>query len=221
MALGWAPTASRRGADLTDADLLRGARGGDAEAWRTLYGRYLPLVWRQAYALVADMHAAEDITSDVMLALLKGIDRLEEEGALVGAWLRAVVRCKVADHHRKAFRRRDKLPAAVGAAAADCLAEASPAAPLETEETREHVLRVLGEMCERQRTVLEWKYLDGLRVREMAERLGETEKAVETVLYRARIEFRRLFEQERFRAGKVTRLPGTEENDEARMTNDE
>jgi RNA polymerase sigma factor (sigma-70 family) len=97
----------------------------------------------------------------------------------------------------------------VGSAAADCLAEASPAAPLEAEETRLHVLQVLDEMGDRQRTLLEWKYIDGLRVREMADRLGETEKAVETVLYRARIEFRRLFEQKRFRGAKVTRLPGT------------
>jgi RNA polymerase sigma-70 factor (ECF subfamily) len=144
-----------------------------------------------------------------MLALLKGIDRLDDEGALVGAWLRSVVRCKVADHHRRTFRLREKLPAAVGVAAADCLVDASPAAPLEAEETRQHVLEVLDTMSDRQRTLLEWKYLDGLRVREMAERLGETEKAIETVLYRARIEFRRLFEQERLRERKVTRLPGT------------
>jgi RNA polymerase sigma-70 factor (ECF subfamily) len=193
---------------LTDADLVRGARGGDAEAWRTLYERYLPAVWRQAYALVADVHAAEDITSEAMLALLRGIGRLEADGSSVAGWLRAVVRCKVADHHRKAFRSRDKLLSAVGQRA-DCLVEANPAAPLESKETRAHVLRVLEEMPDRQRTVLEWKYLDSLRVREMAERLGETEKAVETVLYRARIEFRRLFEQERFRAREVTRLPGT------------
>jgi hypothetical protein len=38
------------------------------------------------------------------------------------------------------------------------------------------------------------KYLDALRVREIADRLGETEKAVEALLYRARREFRRLFE---------------------------
>jgi RNA polymerase sigma-70 factor, ECF subfamily len=193
---------------LTDADLVRGARGGDAEAWRTLYQRYLPAVWRQAYALVADVHAAEDITSEVMLALLKGIGRLEADGSCVSSWLRTVVRCKAADHHRKAFRTRDKLPSAVGAAE-DCLVDASPSAPMETEETRERVMRVLEEMPERQRKVLEWKYLESLRVRDMAERLGETEKAVETVLYRARIEFRRLFEQERFRGAKVTRLPGT------------
>jgi RNA polymerase sigma-70 factor, ECF subfamily len=193
---------------LTDADLVRGARGGDAEAWRTLYERYLPAVWRQAYALVADVHTAEDITSETMLALLRGIGRLEADGSSVASWLRTVVRCKAADHHRKVFRMRDKIPTAVGAAD-DCLVDARPGEPLEIEETRQRVLSVLEEMPERQRTVLEWKYLDGLRVREMAERLGETEKAVETVLYRARIEFRRLFEQERFRRAEVTRLPGT------------
>ena len=44
-----------------------------------------------------------------------------------------------------------------------------------------------------------------LRVREIAERLGDSEKAVETVLYRARREFRRLFELRRFRGVEVTR----------------
>jgi RNA polymerase sigma factor (sigma-70 family) len=76
-------------------------------------------------------------------------------------------------------------------------AAGDPSAPLEVEETRIDVLRVLDEMPDRQRVVLEWKYLDGLRVREIAERLGESEKAVETVLYRARREFRRLFEAKR------------------------
>jgi DNA-directed RNA polymerase specialized sigma24 family protein len=42
---------------------------------------------------------------------------------------------------------------------------------------------------------LEWKYIDGLSVREMADRLGRTEKAVESVLFRARAAFRTLFER--------------------------
>jgi RNA polymerase sigma factor (sigma-70 family) len=76
-------------------------------------------------------------------------------------------------------------------------ASGSPSAPLEVEETRSEVLRVLDELPDRQRVVLEWKYLDALRVREIAERLGDSEKAIETVLYRARREFRRLFEARR------------------------
>jgi RNA polymerase sigma-70 factor (ECF subfamily) len=181
---------------LTDGELLRGAQQGDAAAWQTLYQRALPAVWRQAYALVGNVHVAEDITSESMLALLKNIDRLQTDAPKIAGWLRVVVRCKAADHQRKVFRARDKLPATVdvysnGRAAGD------PSAPLEVEETRIDVLRVLDEMPDRQRVVLEWKYLDGLRVREIAERLGESEKAVETVLYRARREFRRLFEAKR------------------------
>ena len=70
-------------------------------------------------------------------------------------------------------------------------------AALEVEETRLEVLRVLDEMPERQRLALEWKYLDGLGVREIAERLGESERAVEAVLYRARRGFRQAFEPKR------------------------
>jgi RNA polymerase sigma-70 factor (ECF subfamily) len=178
---------------LTDGDLLRGAQRGDAEAWRALYARALPAVWRQAYALVGDAHVAEDITSETMLALLKNIDRLETDVPKLSGWLRVVVRCKVADHQRKVFRSRDRLPVA-GDAEVACSVIDATSAPLEAEETRQHVLRVLDELPDRQRVVLEWKYLDSLRVREIAERLGDSEKAVETVLYRARREFRRLFD---------------------------
>ncbi len=178
---------------MTDAELLRGARSGNAEAWRTLYLRYLPSVWRQAYALVEDVHVAEDVTSETMVALLVGIDRLETDVPKIAGWLKAVVRCKVADHHRRAFRFRERLTH-VASTAESSTGDANPAEPLETAETKCRVLEVLEELTDRQRVVLEWKYLDALRVREIAERLGETEKAVETVLYRARREFRRLFE---------------------------
>jgi RNA polymerase sigma-70 factor (ECF subfamily) len=189
---------------LTDADLLLAARRGDAEAWRTLHQRYLPAVWRQAYALVADVHAAEDITSETMLALLRGIDRIDAEAPKIAGWLAAVVRFKAADYQRSVIRARQKLSfVAMTAAEGET---ASPLAPLEVAETREAVLSVLNELPERQRAVLEWKYLDALGVREIAERLGETEKAVEAVLYRARREFRRLFDLLQARQSEVMRI---------------
>jgi RNA polymerase sigma-70 factor (ECF subfamily) len=189
---------------LTDAELLRGAQHGDAEAWRALYQRALPAVWRQAYALVGDVHVAEDVTSETMLALLKNIDRLDSDAPKIAGWLRAVVRCKAADYQRGAIRARNKLTMVAGTAAGQTAGE--PSLPLETEETRTEVLRILDELPDRQRVVLEWKYLDSLRVREIAERLGDSEKAVETVLYRARREFRRLLEIRRFRGVEVTRV---------------
>lgn len=185
---------------MTDAELVRRARASDADAWRALYERYLPLVWRRAQALVGDSHAAEDVTSEVMLALLRNLARLEGEAECIAAWLATVVRRQAADHHRRAYRARTKLAnlAAESTAAERTASESqAPAAPLEAEETRREVLRVLDGMPERQRVALEWKYLDGLGVREIAERLGESERAVEAVLYRARRGFRESFNTKR------------------------
>lgn len=177
---------------LSDADLLRGAQGGDADAWRTLHERYLPSVWRQAYALTADAHVAEDVTSETMLALLRGIHELNADGAPIAAWLRTVVHRKAMDHHRQAFRRR----ASLGTSPDSPNQCAAPDArhPLEIAETCDAVHEALEGVSDRQRLVLQWKYVDDLSIREMAERLGETEKAVESTLYRARREFRRLFQ---------------------------
>ena len=150
-----------------------------------------------------------------MLALLKNIDRLDADAPKIAGWLRVVVKCKAADYQRNVIRNRNKLTIAAGSANGQ--AEGGPTLPLETEETRAQVLRVLDELPDRQRVVLEWKYLDALRVREIAERLGDSEKAVETVLYRARREFRRLFELRRFRGVEVTRTNerGTDNSQQA------
>jgi RNA polymerase sigma-70 factor (ECF subfamily) len=199
---------SRARCRLTDADLLHRARRGDAEAWRTLYQRYLPGVWRQAYALVSDAHAAEDVTSETMLALLRSIGRLESDAPRIAGWLRVVVQRKAADYQRKKFRTRDKSTAVMGSEI-QSMEEASPSAPLETAETQDRVLVVLAELSDRYRSMLEWKYLDALAVREIAERVGETEKAVEATLYRARREFRRLYELKQQRRN-VTQAPNVQ-----------
>jgi hypothetical protein len=58
------------------------------------------------------------------------------------------------------------------------------------------VWKVLGEMSDQHRIALIWKYLDRLSVRDMAERWSATEKAVESILFRARNDFRERYEQE-------------------------
>ena len=64
---------------MTDLELVHRACAHDAVAWRTLYERYLPMVWRRAYALVGCTHAAEDLTSEVMVALVRNLQRIRQE----------------------------------------------------------------------------------------------------------------------------------------------
>jgi RNA polymerase sigma-70 factor (ECF subfamily) len=204
---------------MTDAELLCRARTGDADAWRTLYRRYLPAAWRQAAALTRDVHVAEDVTSEAMLALLRNLQPVERnvgspvegggiDGSIEGnieclsAWLRNVVKCRVADHFRKQSTKHEQNGQKGPRGQTECSngtadvadGHAPAAEALEADERREQVQRALDQLPERDRLMLQWKYFDGLAVKEIAARVGDGERAVEAILYRARKEFRRVFE---------------------------
>jgi len=61
---------------------------------------------------------------------------------------------------------------------------------MDASETRRAVGEAMAGIDDMHRIALEWKYIEGLTVREMAGRLGCTEKAVEAILYRARAAFK-------------------------------
>jgi RNA polymerase sigma-70 factor, ECF subfamily len=164
---------------------------------------YLPSLWRFVYTRVGgDAHLAEDITSETMLAMLTSIQSSDCEleanaGAVeiqnVGGWLRTVAQRRVADHFR-AVSRVQHLMNRTGRGSAHCQPDA--AAQQELEEIRAAVRRAMDGLSDQHRLALEWKYLDNLSVREMSQRWDITEKAAESVLFRARRELRERLEQQ-------------------------
>lgn len=171
---------------MTDAELVLGAQRGETAALRALYQRYLPAVWRYVYGrLDGDRPVAEDVVSETFLAAVRGVRQLDPERALVSGWLIGIARNKLADHWRGAKRtlrlvRQAELVEAGRGVVADV------ATTVEAAEARSRVAEVMGRLPDDERIVLEWKYFEDLPVREIAQRLGRTEKAVEATLYRAR-----------------------------------
>ena len=175
---------------MTDAELLRGVRAGDRSAWELLYARCLPTLWRYVYLRAGgDRHLAEDVVSETVLALVRQISSLTARDGSLSGWLITVARNKLEDHRRSAAR-----AAALAAKARDNeIAPGTgdgPEAGLEAAETRRRVLTVMDGLPDEERLALEWKYVDDLSVGQIADRLGRTEKAAESVLYRARRAFR-------------------------------
>ena len=180
-----------------DTDLLRRIQQGCSDAWRAFYASELPAIWRYAYALVGDRSVAEDILSETMLAMLRNLDKFDPDNCRIHAWLRGVAANKAVDHFRQVSRQRKILDSVrlnsaihpnVSASASDL------SKPIEIEKTRQRVLWVLDSLSETQRLSLEWKYMDRLSVREIANRLGKSEKTAEALLFRARRAFRRLYQ---------------------------
>ena len=76
----------------TDERLLEKASSGDEAAFQVLYSRYRDLIFRFAYRLVGSAAAAEDVTHDCFLTLIRQPDRFKPERGSFRTFLYAVAR---------------------------------------------------------------------------------------------------------------------------------
>lgn len=198
---------------MNDSDLVQGLRDQDPAAVRHLTECYLPSVWRFVYARVnGDRHLAEDIVSESVLALMQAA----ATGAAIEnpmAWLRTVASNKVHDHFRAAARVRHLIEQVKHTR--DSVEHSDASKQQEESERRVEVRQTMDDLPESYRLALEWKYVEKLSVREISGRMAMSEKAVESILFRARREFRGKFaareKREEYRAKGV--LPGCRPDD--------
>lgn len=149
----------------------------------------LPSIWRSVYVRVkGDSHLAEDIVSETMLALIKAVSAPEMVIVCPSAWLRTVATNKLQDHFRAAARVQHLIEQASSMCGSNGMPD--PPALQEASEQRAAVRKAMDDLPEQHRLVLEWKYIDRSSVREIATRLSMTEKAVESILFRARRDLR-------------------------------
>jgi RNA polymerase sigma-70 factor (ECF subfamily) len=91
---------------LPDAELIRLARTGSAEATNTLFERYWTLAWRSAYAVIGDQTLAEDAAQDAVERAFGALGRFDESRPF-GPWLKRIAVNLAIDHLRR--RRRARL----------------------------------------------------------------------------------------------------------------
>ena len=194
---------------MDDSALVEGLRCRDPAAVRYLSETCLPSVWRFACARVrADRHLAEDIVSEAVLALLKAVADPTITIQSPMSWLRTVVANKVVDHFRAAARVQHLIEQVQVTQPQPDSQTASQ--QQQVSERRAEVREILESLPEQTRIALEWKYIDKASVREISDRMGLTEKAVESILFRGRREFReRILRQQKSeeREGPVARGP--------------
>ncbi len=131
---------------------------------------------------------ADDLLQEVFLTAWESLARYEGRSSLRN-WLLGIARHKVEDHYRAALR--EPWPCDESEAAG----EPSGQAPAEERMDRERLLEktrlALERLPERYRAVLRWRYWERRSAAEVAAQTGTTVKAVERLLARARLAFRK------------------------------
>ena len=133
-----------------------------------------------------DVGLAEDLAQDVFVAAARRVRDTSEVPS--PAWLYQVARSRLIDHWRREGRRVKKLRLLSGGRVA------RSTDPADEGELASQVMAVLDELPTSQRSVLVLRYLDGYSVGQVAEMLGRTTKAAESLLVRARRNFELAFE---------------------------
>ena len=175
------------------ADDVSALRRLDQQAWAETYDRYVTATYAFIAHLVAgDRVLAEELHQEAWMTAMSAIDQFAPEQGEFRAWLFGIARRRVAMHFRRSDVRATSriLEATDGELSDDD--QLLPADIMESVERADAVRAALTELDEPARDVLVNKYVDSLSVAEIADRIGKSPKAVESMLTRARSRLRTL-----------------------------
>jgi RNA polymerase sigma-70 factor (ECF subfamily) len=159
------------------------AQSLDAQSLQALYEQHLGAIYRFIYSKVGNREEAEDLTSQVFLKAVRGLDRARDPQS-VQSWLFQVARTTLADHWRAFYQ----LPAR----SLDDLLDAGWEGPLQAQPAsapsavpNERVRRILAQLPQRYREVLVYRFLMNFSIKETAARMGLSEANVKVLQFRA------------------------------------
>ena len=179
-----------------DIALVRRVLRGDAAAFRALFDSFFPRLYRFALARLAGDHdAATEVVQRTFCKAIERLDSYRGEAALY-TWFCQVCRNTIVDYQRAARRESRTVVLLEDQPNVRAILEAcaAPAAQPELASWQQDVRRLVqatvDTLPDRYSDVLEWKYVDGLSVDEIAAQLNIGVKAAESLLMRARAAFR-------------------------------
>lgn len=174
------------------ARLMLAWQAGDEDAFDGLVRAYSDRVWALLTRFLGPVSAREDLVQEVFLRVIRARARYRAE-ARFSTWLYRIVFNLCANHRERAPRRAslslDALVAASdgpGPFEPEAGADADPSRGLERADVVQAVQAAIAELPESQRMAVILARYEGLSFAEIGQVLDSTEKAVKSLVHRAR-----------------------------------
>jgi RNA polymerase sigma-70 factor (ECF subfamily) len=171
-----------------DDVLLRRAAKGDEDAFVVLYRKHQAAVYRFALRMTGNAWAAEEITQDVFMTLMKEPKKYDASRGAVGAYLYGIARNRVLKHLERLPREVSLEEKNSNGTDAREMAHDSrtPAQWAEQSERRKQVRGAVLELPEEFREVVVLCELEEMSYEEAAEMIGCPIGTIRSRLHRAR-----------------------------------
>jgi len=162
----------------------------DADIWREFIGQEIPLLYGMFMRRWPNPSLAEELVQRTVFDAVRGCGSYDPSRGGPEEWIFGIARNNI----RLEARKRASRPSTNGDISLYLEAIDTKPLPdevLEQKETAVLVRSALGRLESKEQTVLRARYIEGLLSRDIARQIGITEKAVHSLLYRARISLRK------------------------------
>lgn len=171
--------------------LLSAARDGAEPAWRELYDELAPSLY--GYLRARGAREPEDLTGEVMVQVVRDLDRFEGDWRGFRAWVLKIAQHRLIDDARSRSRRpADPVPEPPEPPSGDPFEAGMEASRLGLARMTE----LLAELPTNQRTVLLLRIVADLTIDEVADVLGKRAGAVKQLQRRGLLAVRKQLERE-------------------------
>lgn len=160
---------------------------GDMEAFNYIYADTYSWVLNEVRKIFAvNVSEIDDCVQEIYLLLYRKIRQYNPERGSFSAWFNTLVRNRIYDYGRKLARNKEFVPDEEEGYFSEMVDEnihINPEAKLERSE-RERILdEIMQELSESQRLCIQLFYCEGLKIKEIAERLNISEGTVKSRLH--------------------------------------
>jgi RNA polymerase sigma-70 factor (ECF subfamily) len=160
------------------------AREDDRAAFRAVFDRCAPAVYRLLCDLLRDPALADEATQETFVRAFRRLDSVREEDRLV-PWLMGIARNVSFESKRRRARER-------GEERAPAVSHATPESDLQGRQTENALSEALGQLSPGRRAALLMRADHGLSYDEIASAMGWSLAKVKVEIHRARQQLRSL-----------------------------
>ncbi len=170
-----------------EKELVHKLKKGDSKAVTTWFNCYQRDLLSLAYQKISNHKDAQDVVQETMINSLRQIQMFREESSL-RTWMITILRHEIADYYRKKYAKKALSVIPLGKHLIE--------KPIQdSNQVNEEVRLVLAQMSKYKKSLLLMKYVDGLKVAEIAKKVGKTLKSVESELWRSKDTFKKIYAQ--------------------------
>ncbi|HEX6427961.1 MAG TPA: RNA polymerase sigma factor [Niastella sp.] len=184
---------------MNELELIQQLRAGDELAFKSLVANYQDLVYNTALGVVQNSEDAEDVAQEVFIQVFRSIDQFKGDARL-STWIYRITTTKALDHIRS--RKRKKRFAFITSlfGANDELVHEPvdfqhPGVALDRKEQAALLFRMIEQLPDNQKVAFTLHKTEELSYQEIADIMQLSVSAVESLLFRARQNLRKLLEK--------------------------